>query len=183
MTRIIIPTGLIIAGVALFILFTNPHFQNVQTLSAQNASYDDALNKAQQLHALRDQLLATQASFSDDDLTKLSHVLPDNVDNIRLIIDINNIASRHNLTLSDVQLGDTSGASGQNSSLAVGPSGSAIGTVEVGFSVSASYSDFLAFEEDLEHSLRIIDVDQISFTTGPGDLNLYKFEIRTYWLH
>ncbi len=182
MTRFIIPIGLIAAALGLFILYTNPTYQNVQSLSAENSSYDDALNKAQQLHALRDQLLSTRASFSDDDITKLEHVLPDNVDNIRLIIDINNIASRHSMTLTDVQLGNASDGTNQ-SVLAVGPSGSAVGSVEVGFSVVASYSNFIAFEEDVEHSLRIIDVDKISFTTGQGDLNTYKFEIRTYWLH
>ena len=182
MTRLLIPSVLVLAAIGLFVLYTNQHYQNIKDLSIKNSSYDDALNKAQQLHTLRDQLLSTRASFSDDDVTKLEHVLPSNVDNIRLIIDINNIASRHNLTLSDLQLGDTSDGSGQ-SALAVGPSGSAVGSVQIGFSVAAKYPDFLAFEQDLEHSLRIIDVDAISFTTGQGDLNVYKFEIRTYWLH
>ena len=175
MTRIIFPTILLIAALGLFILYTNPTYQTVKTLSAQNSSYDDALSKAAQLRTLRDQLLQTRASFSDDDVTKLTHVLPDNVDNIRLIIDINNIASRHNLSLTDVQLGDTGGGAAGTSALAVGPTGAAVG--------SANYSDFLAFEEDLEHSLRIVDVDKLSFVSGIGDLNIYKFEITTYWLH
>ena len=110
-------------------------------------------------------------------------MLPDNVDNIRLIIDINNIAARHNLTLSSVQLGDTSATAVQGSSLAVGPSDSAVGSVQVSFSVVSNYDNFIAFLEDVEHSLRIIDVDKISFEAGQGDLNTYTLEIRTYWLH
>ncbi len=182
MTRILIPTILLAVSLGLFIFFINPTYQgSIKSLSVQNASYDDALTKSQQLRQLRDQLLATRRSFAATDVDKLSHVLPDNVDNIRLIIDINNIAARHHMTLADVQLGDTSNKK-TSTSLATGPAG-AVGSVQVGFSVVARYEDFLAFLQDLEHSLRIVDVDRIGFITGQGDLNTYTFEIRTYWLH
>jgi Tfp pilus assembly protein PilO len=183
MTRILVPVLLLGAALGLFVFYTNSAFQDIKTLSAERASYDEALTKAQQLRELRDKLLKTRASFSADDVAKLAHVLPDNVDNIRLIIDINNIATRHNVVLSDVQLGDTTKSVGQTSALAVGPTGSPIGTVQVGFSVAAHYEDFLAFLQDLEHSLRIVDVDKLSLKTGVGDLDIYTFEIRTYWLH
>ena len=111
-------------------------------------------------------------------------MLPSNVDNIRLILDINTIAARHRAVLSDVQLGDTSKNSGSGSALAGGHGGSAIGSVDVGFTVRATYDDFIAFEEELEHSLRIIDVTKLSFTSaGSQDMNSYAFTIRTYWLH
>lgn len=181
MTRIILPIILLAAALGLFVMYTNPNFQGIKQLSAQQTAYDEALNKAQQLRAVRDQLLARRASFSDEDVNKLSHMLPDNLDNIRLIIDINNIASRHQAALSQVQLGDTKSRAG--SSLSTGPSGSAIGSVEIGFTITASYDNFLAFVEDVEHSLRVIDVTKIGFTTGGQDVSSYSFTIKTYWLH
>ncbi|OGC88117.1 hypothetical protein A2419_01445 [Candidatus Adlerbacteria bacterium RIFOXYC1_FULL_48_26] len=181
MTRIILPIILLAAALGLFVMYTNPSFQSIKQLAVEQAAYDQALDKAQELRAVRDQLLSRRASFSDQDVDKLSHTLPDNLDNIRLIIDINNIASRHRASISQVQLGSTQG-SGTGSSLATGPSGSSIGTVEMGFSINATYDDFLAFQEDLEHSLRILDVTRIGFSTG-GDLNTYSYSIKTYWLH
>ncbi|MCX6820043.1 MAG: hypothetical protein NT019_02025 [Candidatus Adlerbacteria bacterium] len=183
MKRIILPVFLFAAALGLFVLYTNPAYQTIKNLSVQNASYDDALTKSAELHSLRDRLLATRASFSNDNVIKLSHVLPDNVDNIRLIIDINNIAARHGLALSTVELGSVSDSDQKRSALAVGSSGAAVGSVQVGFSVAAKYDDFLVFLQDLEHSLRIVDIDKISFNTGPGDLNVYSVDIRTYWLH
>jgi Tfp pilus assembly protein PilO len=183
MTRFLIPVVLLAAAIGLFVLYTNPNYQTIKELSVQAASYDDALNKSAELRGLRDKLLSTRATFSNDDVVKLSHVLPDNVDNIRLIIDINNIAARHHLTLTGVELGNTSSGANQGSAVAVGPSGSSVGSVTVGFGVTASYDDFLAFLSDLEHSLRIVDVTKISFTSGSGTLNNYQLEIRTYWLH
>lgn len=181
--RLFIPIILILAAVGLFVVYTNPTYQNSQALSAQVASYNDALDKSQELRTVRDQLLAKRNTFSTDDVQKLSEILPDNVDNIRLIIDINNIASRHGLSLTDVQLGNIGGAVAQ-SSVASGGSGSPVGSVDIGFSVSTDYNTMLAFLEDVEHSLRLIDVEKLTFTaptSASGDTT-YVFSIRTYWL-
>jgi Tfp pilus assembly protein PilO len=184
MTRIILPIILLAGALGLFIMYTNPTFQSIKQLSAKQASYNDALDKAQQLLAIRNNLLSTRASFSEADVTKLAHMLPNNVDNIRFIIDINTIASRHRAALAQVQLGDTLNTSkGEGSALSSGSANTAVGSVEIGFSVTASYDDFLAFEQDLEHSLRIIDVSKIAFTSGAQDSNTYSFTIKTYWLH
>ncbi len=114
---------------------------------------------------------------------RLEEILPDNVDNIHLIIDINNIAARHGLSLKNVQLGSVSDAASSRTASAVGASGDAIGSVSLGFTLSASYDDFLSFLQDLEHSLRVVDVEQIKFGASDTGLSDYTLSIRTYWLH
>lgn len=182
MTRLFLPIILVAAAVGLFVLYTNPAYQASKALQAQVASYDEALNKSQELRAVRDQLLAKRNTFPTDAVEKLERMLPDNVDNIRLIIDINNIAARHDLALSNVALGSVGDSTGDRSASAVGASGDAVGSVTVGFSVSATYEDFLAFLADIEHSLRIVDIEALSFGTGAEGLPSYTFTIRTYWL-
>ncbi len=167
-------------------MYTNPTFQASKSLATQAASYNDALSKAQQLRAMRDSLLSKRNTFSNEDVTKLEHVLPDNIDTIRLIIDINNIASKHNLSLGNLQLGSISDSRSTQSSAAVGSSGDPIGSVQIGFTVSTDYDTFLAFLHDLEHSLRIIDVDKISFDSSTSQTtgsSTYTLDLRTYWLH
>lgn len=181
--RFILPLILIIAGLGLFVLYTNPQYQSIKALQTQAGAYNDALGKAQQLKQERDKLLSKRNTFSAEDIQKLEHTLPDNVDNIRLIIDINNIAARHNLTLTNVALGTVSDTKNARSAIAVGSSGEAVGSVDVGFSVSASYDDFLAFLQDLEHSQRIVDVENISFKPSQNGKYDFSLSIRTYWLH
>jgi hypothetical protein len=186
MMRYLLPLLLVGASIGLFVFYTDPTYQTAQGLQTQNAAYDDALSKSAQLHAARDTLLAKRNSFSNDDINKLQLVLPDNVDTIRLIIDINSIAARHNLSLSNVQLGTISGAgsSGQAAAGAVGSGGGPVGSVEVGFAVTTDYPTFLAFLQDLEQSERLIDVDSLTFTAPTsGTLTTYTLSIRTYWLH
>ncbi len=179
--RLFIPIIFIVAAVGLFVVYTNPTYQASKALSAQVAAYNDALDKSQELRSVRDQLLSKRNTFSTNDVQKLQETLPDNVDNIRLIIDINNIASRHGLSLSGVNIGDISGSNSQTA-LAAGSSGP-VGNVSVSFAVMTSYDGMLSFLNDLEHSLRLIDVQKLAFTAGAGDSSTYAFTIRTYWLH
>src|SRR3989344_5552874 len=183
MRQFLIPVILLIAAVGMFMLYTNPAYQGAKTLQAQEASYKDALTKSAELRAIRDQLLQKRATFVASDIDKLQHVLPDNVDNIRLIIDINNIAARHNISLTNVALGDVSQVATTASAAAVGSGNNPVGSVTVGFSIVANYDNYLAFLQDIEHSLRIVDVDKISFTAATANLNTYMFDVRTYWLH
>ena len=168
-------------------IYTNPTYQASKALEVQASAYDDALTKSQELRSVRDQLLSKRNTFSADDVQKLQEVLPDNVDNIRFIIDVNNIASRHNISLTNVQLGTIagsgSGTANAATAVAVSTAGSLVGSVDIGFSVNASYDDMLAFLQDLEHSLRLIDVEKLSFTTSSSATNNYDFIVRTYWLH
>jgi len=182
MARFFIPLILVIAAIGLFVMYTNPTYKSTQPLAVQADAYEDALVKAQELRTVRDTLLQKRNAFANSDVVKLERMLPDNVDNIRLIIDINNIAVRHNLTLTDVSLGEISDRSAPRTDGAVGSSGDPIGSVEVGFTLLADYDGYLAFLQDLEHSLRIVDVIEVNFSAENAIRNSYEFTIRTYWL-
>lgn len=181
--RLLLPAILVIAAIGLFVAYTNPTYQGLKGTQAKVAAYDDALDKSQELKSLRDRLASARNAFSPEDEQKLVRLLPDQVDNIRLIIDINNIASRRGLIVSNVELGEVSQSSAAATSLAVGPSSDPVGSVSLGFSVDATYEDFLAFLQDLEHSLRILDIEKLSFAGGVNGKYTFDLTIRTYWLH
>src|SRR3569623_770324 len=127
--RYLLPVILIIAAIGLFVAYTNPAYQGgVKELQAKQASYDDALGKSQELKSVRDQLLSRYNTFSAEDKDKLEELLPDNVDNIRLVIDINNVAARHNLAEKSLQIGSTVNAKAPRSAAAVGATTDQIGS-------------------------------------------------------
>ncbi len=186
--RLFLPIILVAAAIGLFVLYTNNAYQGpggIKDMQAQIASFDGALDNAAQLKSSRDQLLSKRNTFSPDDLQKLERILPDNIDNIRFTIDIQNIAARRNLTLKNVSLGSVSDSKGARGALAVGSSGDPVGSADISFSVTASYDDFLAFLQDIEHSLRLVNVQKITFKPLDTKSPLYdvSFNIRTYWLH
>ncbi len=183
MKGFLLPLILLGAAAGLFVLYSDPAYQGSKALAMQSNSYDEALNTSQELRKLRDQLIARRNTFKQDDLTKLQRMLPDNVDNIRLIIDINGIAARHGLSLKGVELGTISDSANGRSPLAVGASGDEVGSVTLEFTIGATYDEFLVFLQDIEHSLRLIDIENLSFDVTTTDKNDYNFMVRTYWLH
>ena len=176
------PAILLIAAIGLFVGFTNGAYQDAKALAAERDAYDSTLNTSKERRAQRDALLAKESTFTQDDITKLTRLLPDNVDNIRLIIDVNNIAARHQLTLKNVALGELSAGASPRNQTSVGASSEPVGSVDLAFTVSAGFDNFIAFLLDLEHSLRLVDVQKISFKTSPEGAMDYSVSIRTYWL-
>lgn len=152
-------------------------------MQTQVAAFDDALDKAKELKKSREELISKRNTFAAEDLQKLERILPDNVDNIRFVIDINGIAARRNLSLRNVSLGTISDARSTRAAGALGASGDPIGSAEISFAVTATYDDFLAFLQDLEHSLRLVDIEKISFKPGTTEKYEYSLTVRTYWLH
>lgn len=180
--RLLLPFICVAVAIGIFVGYTNPTYQEVKTLIVQADAYDAALAKAKELHAVRDELLHTRDTLPPQDITKLEHLLPDNIDNIRLVIDMNNIASQHGLVLSNVDVGDLSkGKSG-----AVEGEVNPLGSFDLSFSVQANtYEQFLSFAQDAEHSLRLMNIKHISFTPGASVTTpiAYNVTIETYWLH
>ena len=195
MTRILITLLLLIAAIGLFIGYTNPTYQNIKDLQTQEQQYNNALTQSSQVRAVRDQLLARRNTFAASDVQKLTELLPDNIDNIRLIIDINDIAARYHLQVNNVSLNTAAGGAAAVGS--VGGSTAPVGSVALTFTVAATYANFIPFLQDLEHSLRVLDIQNIKFNTTPsatqpagttagttaGSLtNDYTMTVQTYWL-
>ena len=199
MTRFIMPIILIGIAVTIFFTFTNPIYSDLSGLQAQVASYNDALNNSKALESERDALTAKYNAIDPNNLAKLQKLLPDNVDNVRLILEIQQIASPYGMTLTDVKYNATNTAAGAAAGTTVqgGTAANAApkdyGIFDLEFSTSGTYDDFINFTKDLESNLRIVDISSISFSSGltnagasiqKNSVEAYKydFHIKTYWL-
>jgi Tfp pilus assembly protein PilO len=175
---------------ALFFLYTQPTYDNAQALSAQSDQYSTALDKATELQSLKQSLLSKYNAFDPNALDRLQKLLPDHVDNIALILDLDSIASRYGLALQNVDI-STSGSAASSAQTAIGTVGSAsqdYDSLTMNFTTQGSYATFQQFITDLESSLRIVDLVSLtispSVATHPGGPQSYAYNItlRTYWL-
>ena len=103
----IILIGLALAG---FFIIVNPLYQDISNMQAQVVSYNEALDNSKALEAERDTLTQKYNSMDPNNLAKLQKLLPDNVDNIRLILEIEGVASPYGMTLKDVKYDTTTSA-------------------------------------------------------------------------
>ena len=99
-------TILSLAGLGLaagiFIFYTQPTYLDVQGLRTQIDQYNEALDKAAQLQSLKQSLLSRYNAFNPDDIDRLHKLLPDHVDNVRLVLDLDNLAGRYAMALQNV---------------------------------------------------------------------------------
>lgn len=179
MTRLLIPLLLLLAAVGLFLGFTRGKLDEITAQRADVAVYDEAIESGQKLIEVRDKLLAQYRALPDNGGEQLKKVLPDAIDNVRLIIDLDTIAGKYGMDLRNVRVLTSTG---RNSRDTLGPDTKKYGSVGLGFSVNGTYDVFRRFVADLERSLRLTDVVAVSFSSGERDTYDYSVEIKTYWL-
>lgn len=195
MFRYILPIILIGVAIAGFFLLTDPIYKSISLERGQVASYNEALDNSKALEAERDKLTQKYNSIDPENLSKLQKFLPDNVDNIRLILEIEKIASPYGMALKDVKYDATNDNVATSPTIGVAKGGTNslnkdYGTWNLEFSTQGTYNNFNSFVKDLENNLRIVDISSIQFSSG-GKIGLspslqeaykYNFKIRTYWL-
>ncbi len=183
-------TAIVIAG-AIFFLYTQPAYDKTKAIHAQIASYDQALEKAAELQTLKQQLLDRYNSFPPADIARLQKLLPDHVDNIRLILDMDDIAMRDGMTLSNVDISGNNSTSDTKTVIgALGASAQKYDTLAISFTTNGTYTQFKKFLTDLQSSLRIVDMTSLKIGPGGGGgaikssepIFAFGINLKTYWL-
>ena len=185
--NLITPIILIIISIGTFFMYVDPNYRgtnlgsgarSVIDLQKEDGEYQAALSNTDAIRQKRDSLVAKMGKMNPDNLTKLGKLLPDNIDNIKLVIDIRNIADNHALTLKNIKLDSLT----KSDPTKLGADTSKYGTVGLSFSVSSSYENFQNFLTDLEKSLRLVEITDLTVTGN--DTGVYDFSIglKTYWL-
>ena len=171
---------LLLISIGGFYTWIMPEYGVVQTLRGEEAQYQSILSNVSDLTLKRNTLLTQYHALSLTDTARLAQVLPDNAATVDLARNFNDIASRYGISLKNVAVvTDAQNAANQ----VIAPTGKAYGTVTVATSFIASYANFRKFLNDIEHSVRLVDVQSVVFTVAPtGNLYLYNMTMKTYWL-
>ena len=204
--KTIVSIILLIAAALLFFFFTKPKIAQLKQQQIEVQRYEAALHNAKKLDARIEELTLAQNSISGADKDKMKIMLPDNVENVKLIIDFDKMlqamveergtlamyrgtegqGSNKKVSIENPKIVQAPGAAQLNSTI----DSTRLGVATLSFTVSLTYGDFLEFLRRIEFSKRIMDVESIDFsapapTGGPGDANpVYSFNIslKTYWL-
>jgi len=198
MLKFITPFILLGVSITAFFMYINPAYKDIQELRSKQSSYDEALNNSNKLQTVKEELVNKYNNFQADDVKRLKKMLPDSVDNIRLIIDIDGIASKYGMKLTNVKYSVASKTNKEDSNIPTPVDMTNVfrdkpyDSFDLEFSTKGSYSNFISFVTDMEKSLRIVDINSISFSSIEGDTSTtpsninspykYDFKIKTYWL-
>lgn len=197
----LIPVLLIIGAIGLFIGYTQPTYNgSVVALKGEIENLDSALQAARQFRQKEAQLTQQRSELSQEQLGRLEAFLPDNVDNVQLIVDLNSLAARSGVQLSEFNIvGDETGSNATPAGTAPltagtepqqAPSGSTLAlqsseptdSLELSVSATGSYAAFRTFLAGVEQSLRPLDVIELSVQDSATGVYTYDITFRLYWL-
>ena len=207
--RFFLPIILIGIALAGFFMYVNPTYTNIKSLQSKLSQYDAALSNSKIFEGEKERLTKKSQAISALEKTKLSILLPNSVDNIRLILELDNTASTYGMSLKDVKysvdtlIKDPTVTDTTDKPVKAKVLQSKIkekkdyGNWDLEFSTQGTYANFLSFLNDLEHNLRIVDVVAVDFSSVATKTNnatgitldttsnenyKYNFKIKTYWL-
>lgn len=186
----------LIIAILVFFFAVNPLRADVSQLRTNVATYNTALDSSTDLQRTRDNLVNTYKGIKKEDKDRLTHFLPDSVDNIQLILEIEKIANLHGMPLKDIkfEIKNATEKNTENENLVIQEddpmSYLPYNIFPMEFVIEGKYGTFLKFLEDLEDNLRLVDVMDISFDvpdlanqSNTFDTNYsYTLKIQTYWL-
>lgn len=190
MNRNITAIILIAIAVGIYFTYTQGQIDTDKAILAINDQYKSAITNAQSLKTIRDSVQKDYNKISLEDRARLDKMIPSSVNNIHLIVDISRLANKNGFAVRNIKadMVQSNTPAGQQNSVVTGTSSQALlpnmslANVRLSFDATVSYDKFLTFMQDLEKSLRIMDVTKL--TVRATDTGIYDFsvEVNTYWL-
>lgn len=189
--KYLLPLILIVISAGLFLLWIDPTYKDIQVVAEENQSYTKALERVAEVRDKRLQIQSVVNNIDASELDRLEKVLPGRINNIKLILDINNIADQNGMIISDIRISEeNSGNEEGEGRSSIASSAQKYEAISFAFSVVTTYDNFKRFLNDISFSLRVVDVTSTTIT--PIDIageqssvnDLYRFDvgIKTYWL-
>jgi len=184
--NLITPAILIVLSLAVFFGYVNPTYQgdkgdSIVNLRAKMSGLNLATVNANQVSRDRNSKVQIESKISSDQRSRLVKMLPDNIDNVRLAVEMDKLARRYslsgikNVSLSNVEATDPNaiGATKETD----------YGEIVLKFTTNMTFENFLVFVGDLERNLRLVDITNITFQASDLSSN-YDFNVtlKTYWL-
>jgi Tfp pilus assembly protein PilO len=169
----------IIGIMIVFIL--NPGLRTVKIIQNNITSLQDSRAKAESLLNQYDKIAQSYNSITDEQKSLLEKSLPVNVNNVRLILELQRIAQSHSMGFKDVNVN----LKQENENRKPGESDN-LRKVKIDVTLVGSYDSYLKVLGDIEQSLRILSLRSVVFKS-PRDTknsNQYQFDLglETYWL-
>lgn len=186
--KLLLPILIIILAAALFFGLTQPLISSgsasdpgiTELLSEKKvleAALETAKKSAQKLSELETQYNA----ITEEQKTALENVLPNTIDEVRLIIYVQNIGAQNSTPLKGVSVlvkeGESVNAAAMSSEAGTELVRAGYEPVAVSFTVKATYNQFLSLVEKLEKSLKIFDITSVEFSSADAKAGTYEFKV------
>lgn len=187
MNNRILPIFALLVAIGIFFAYIRPTWSgSITAAKTAIASDDQALAAASEYVAQQNELVSARNAIDPANLARITSFLPDSVDNVGLILNLNALAARSGLSLSNIDViassANTPGASAVAGTLPVSGA-NPVNSVDLSLSAIGSYAALQAFLIGIEKSERLLDVRDIVVKGSDTGVYSYQMLVRLYWLH
>ncbi|MGE5541061.1 MAG: hypothetical protein ACM3TU_02130 [Bacillota bacterium] len=184
----ILPIVLILVSLGLFAGYISPTYNGkIVPLQQQITQFNRTLVAAADFNQKEAQLASDRSAIPSDALKRLESYLPDGVDNVQLILDLNALAARSGVQLSNFDIDTKSSTEGtdqsSNGQLPLESGAKPTDSLDLTVKATGTYGAFRTFLGGVEKSLRPLDLVQMSLNDSESGVYTYELTFRIYWLH
>ncbi len=183
MSNRILPSLAILIAIGIFFAYVNPTWTGaIASAKATIAADDASLVTARHYVTQQNELAAERDAIDQKDLSTLTAFLPDSVNNVGLILDLNTLAARTGLSITAIDVTGNTGKKANESSGAQNSPDELVGTVDLALSAQGTFAAMQTFLAGIERSERLLDVQDIVVHDSVTGIYTYQMRIRLYWL-
>ena len=142
--------------------------QNIVALKALNTEYDSTLEEAKKISDKASSLKKRYSAITEEDKAKLKVILPESLDQVELINEVNNIFR------------DRSGFKVEGMSYTKGVSklGNNVGMYTVTVSTKGTYEHFKNLVSNIENSMHFYTIKEVGFATPEKEEEPMSFNLK-----
>lgn len=188
----LIPFAIIFVCGLVYFYYISPTIQEINQLTYERNQFRDVMDGAQELTKQRESIKQTYNQIDTQDIDRLQKIIPNTFDSVAFANDISALAARYGIKIEQIAFNSPK-SNVREEMVGVDPAAPYRTTV-VTFSASGTYPSFKLFVNDLEYSLRLLDITQVGIA-GAGDsgrsgtdrapvspIMNYQLELKTYSL-
>jgi len=160
----------------MFLVIIDPKRIVIDNLEKSRDEFELVRAHGENLRETKAELISRFNSIPSEEVDRLRQFLPDTVDNVRLLVDVDAIAKRKQIVISNISI-DTEEATAEEEEVGE------IGKVSISFTFISEYNVMKEILAELEQSLRVVDVRAIEVSVAPESSSFATtLTIDTYWL-
>lgn len=182
MIRTLTPIFSILIAIFVFFFVARPMFVEIKNVQDETEEYERAVVQAEALNQKLNALLAEKNQFSDLQKENLEIFLPSSINEVRILTDLKEMAVGHRMMLGNVQVSDEATVINEQNASGGMVSYSDLVSADISFALIGTYDQFKAMLRDIERSLVLMEVINVTFSASEGDLMQFDVAVRVYAL-
>jgi hypothetical protein len=182
MIRTLTPFLSLIIAVLLYLFFTDAQYQEIKNIQASIKEYNIAYERYNDFSGILNEKYSAVTSRSVFESERLDTMVPKTIDDSKIIVDLEAMAKRHRLLFGNIATEQTELSLEKDGADTPVGGEDELQTTNVSFGVIGTYGQFKNFLKELESSLTIYEVVDITFDVEEGIFQQFDVTVRTYAL-